>query len=573
MRLLLTTAAALFLQLSFAQIDYKGLPQWSWGKKDSTEYYLYTPSSLQKGDKYPLMLFLHGCCGDDYHATLRNTVDPPVRLWHDFANNQQQHPTFILSPKTSRGWKQHIPNLKAVIDSLIGTGAADPQRIYISGFSMGAQGTWEFIEQYPDFFAAAVPMGMDFKGKDPQKFTKVPIWAIRGDKDWWARHLGTQIKTLRSLTIENADSAEWHTGINPRLTNFEGMGHVVMWPAVRELDIRTWVYSKENNGNQYPSVILRTPSNVVQARRGEEVSVPFQAHDPDGKIVSVVLAYDGKNSNVPLTANSVIVNAAEGDRPFELRVTDDKGKTAVASGIIRTEVPTRINTTTLPSACAGEYFSHQLNASGNGIISWKANGSLPPGIRLSNDGVLSGVPGAAGKHSIEVMASDETHDVDTRRIEFSVDPKKKSAVVINNVRDHKGDTLPLSVVAEGMSPHVRGDDEVTLSGDLGNFKGLTMIMTNPGDTSAVKDAYIRFTTDDDATVYVAYEKLDNLFRSTIPAWLKEYKPEGKLTAQYYYYEVYSKDFAKGEVVLPDPQRKVNGVNNNYFVLVKKKEKK
>ena len=48
---------------SFAQIDYKGFPQWSWHKQDSTEYYLYTPSDIQPGKQYPIALFMHGCCG------------------------------------------------------------------------------------------------------------------------------------------------------------------------------------------------------------------------------------------------------------------------------------------------------------------------------------------------------------------------------------------------------------------------------------------------------------------------------------------------------------------------------
>ena len=163
------------------RIDYKGFPQWSWGKKDSTEFYIYSPSGTKVGEKYPVVLFLHGCCGDDYHATLRNAVDPPVRMWHAFGENTQRIPTYIISPKTKVGWRQHIENIKAVIDSLINKSNADAQRIYISGFSMGAQGTWEFVERYPDYFAAAIPMGMDFAGKDPAKFKDIPIWTIRGE--------------------------------------------------------------------------------------------------------------------------------------------------------------------------------------------------------------------------------------------------------------------------------------------------------------------------------------------------------------------------------------------------------
>src|SRR5436190_15287133 len=102
-----------------AQIDYKGFPQWSWHKEDSTEYYLYTPSNMKPGEKYPIALVMHGCCGDSYHATLRNTVDPPLRMWHNFGANTQSIPTYIIAPATSRGWDQHFNNLKKVMDDLV----------------------------------------------------------------------------------------------------------------------------------------------------------------------------------------------------------------------------------------------------------------------------------------------------------------------------------------------------------------------------------------------------------------------------------------------------------------------
>src|SRR5688572_12955266 len=126
----------------FPQIDYKGFPQWSKQQKDSTEYYLYTPSNMKAGEKCPIALFMHGCCGTDYHASLRNCVDPPVRMWHNFGENKQYFkPTYIIAPATSRGWQQHFKNLKAVIDDLIANHNGDPQRVYVCGFSMGGDGT------------------------------------------------------------------------------------------------------------------------------------------------------------------------------------------------------------------------------------------------------------------------------------------------------------------------------------------------------------------------------------------------------------------------------------------------
>ncbi|MBL4677394.1 MAG: alpha/beta hydrolase, partial [Mucilaginibacter sp.] len=225
-KLFVTIVLQLFIAFSISaqDIDYKGLPEWSWHKKGNTEYYLYTPKNMQAGKKYPFALFLHGCCGIDDHATLHNVVDAPARMWHGFGENKQRVPTYIIAPATSRGWAQHIPDLKAVMDSLVASQNADAQRIYICGFSMGAQGTFTFINQYPDYFAAAITMGMKFSG-DSLKVKNIPMWVNQGETDYYSRPLRKQVKMLRGLNGDGADTgATFNTGVNPRYSNFKGFG-------------------------------------------------------------------------------------------------------------------------------------------------------------------------------------------------------------------------------------------------------------------------------------------------------------------------------------------------------------
>lgn len=574
MRILLAAALVFTTALAYAQqIDYKGFPEWSWGKQDSTEYYLYTPSETAgTAQRLPIILFLHGCCGEDYHATLRNAVDPPVRFWHNFGKNSQSVPTYIMSPKTKQGWSQHFANIKRVIDKLIAEGKVDPQRIYISGFSMGAQGTWNFIEAHPGYFAAAVTMGMDFKGKDMAIFRNIPIWAIRGDQDWWARHLGSQIRAIRALSFENADSLEWHTGLNPRLTNFEGMGHGVMWPAVSQLELKQWIYSKINDGNNYPMVTIRRPSWQQDFNPGELVEIHFDALDSDGKIVRSEILVNGRPLWTSKSERSFRWPAVEGDNKIEVKVFDDKGKTAIAEVIVSVNIPASIQTVELPLLQVGKYFTHTITGKGNGVLTFSAD-ALPVGISLSSVGILSGVPTMQGEFKTIIRAVDEQGDRVETMLPMKIGKKDSEAVVLTNVRDYKGDTLPVSIVAEGVSPHLRGDDEVTFSGDLANYEGMLLINTSPSDTVLARPYYLQFDVDEDVTVYVAYEKLETLFTSGVPAWLKTFRKERHaLTTQYYYYDVYSKDFPKGKISLPDADEKRNGVNNNYFVMVRKKQK-
>jgi hypothetical protein len=82
---------------------------------------------------------------------------------------------------------------------------------------------------------------------------------------------------------------------------------------------------------------------------------------------------------------------------------------------------------------------------------------------------------------------------------------------------------------------------------------------------------LSFAVDEDVTVYIAYERQDHLYSSTIPDWLKAYdRIEGdKIVAQYFYFDVYKKDFPKGEIVLPGADAKSNNVMRNYFVMLQK----
>jgi len=64
-----------------------------------------------------------------------------------------------------------------------------------------------------------------------------------------------------------------------------------------------------------------------------------------------------------------------------------------------------ITTAVLPEAAVGSAYHLTLTAAGGtGCCTWSAVGSLPPGLTLSADGVLSGTPTTAGTFVLEVRA-------------------------------------------------------------------------------------------------------------------------------------------------------------------------
>lgn len=557
--------------VSFAQIDYKGFPQWSWHKQDSTEYYLYTPSGMQPGRQYPVALFMHGCCGVDDHASLRNAVDPPARMWHNFGANTQKIPTYIIVPATSQGWERHFDDLKKVMDDLVKSKQGDSQRIYICGFSMGGDGTFKFISRYPRYFAAAVIMGMELKG-DLAKIKDIPLWVNRGETDWYSRNMPRNVAAIRRLNGAVSDTGfSWSTGINPRFSDFKGVGHGVQWKAASTQDLTGWAYTKINDGNLYPHVWFDAPQWKKVFEKGVPVKVDIGAADPDGSISKIEIRINNRSyKNLLQQPFSFSFIPAAGDNFIEATVFDNKGKTNKAVTVIKTDIPVKLITTNLPYARQGALYTKQLFATGNGKIKFEPanNNFLPQGLSISSNGLIKGVPAVTGRNNFSIRVTDEDGDTTSQSYTINILEKRAGEIIISNALNDSGVVFPVSKIEKGGLPFFSQDDNEINFSETGSYEGLTYIKGNSTDTARTAENYLRFSTDENATIYIAYEKTDNLYNSTIPQWLTYYKkqPAAQIVAQYFYYDLYYKTFPKGEIILPGADEKRNKVNTNYFVI-------
>ncbi len=561
-------------------IDYKGFPQWSLQKKDSTEYALYTPTKMELGKKYPIALFMHGCCGKDYHASLRNAVDPPVRMWHNFGANTQQVPTYIISPATSQGWQQHFKNLKAVMDDLVANHQGDPQRIYVCGFSMGGRGTYQIIQAYPNYFAAAIAMGMDFSG-DSTLVKDIPLWMNQGETDWWTRNMRKQVAAIRVLNGLAADTGStWITGVNPRYTNFKGIGHAEQWPSATKQDITGWAYSKINDGNKYPTVYFSPAAYPVNTEAGKPVKLSIYAADPDGSISKVALYVNNVLFRTLKKAPyEVLIKPVAGDNLIEAVAYDNKGKQTTGITIVKVNIQPALISKTIAASNAGEYYYTKLGAKGNGelIFSLKANSSMPEGIRLYPDGTIKGITAATGNFKFEIELKDEDDEICDATYSLLVNAKKTGNVLVSDITSASGAKYRLGKMMLNEAPFFNSKDAVLTTdleeinfSDVNGYDGLTFIQTNVNDADTSLADFLSFTVDEDAVVYVAYEKLNNTMKSTIPAWLNDFaKEKGEIAAQYRYFDVYSKKYSKGSITLPAAEAKRNNVSSNYFVMIKK----
>jgi predicted peptidase len=122
------------------------------------------------------------------------------------------------------------------LKQVINTENVDTSRIYVTGVSMGAFGTWDILRRDPGTFAAAVPMS---GGGDPATaaaIKDVPIWAFHGSADSVVNVQGTRdmINALHAV------------GSDAKYTEIAGGDHVI-WPSVYADPSNTlysWLFSQ-----------------------------------------------------------------------------------------------------------------------------------------------------------------------------------------------------------------------------------------------------------------------------------------------------------------------------------------
>jgi predicted peptidase len=149
--------------------------------RDTTEelhYWLYLPVNYSEKEKCPLILFLHGAGerGDDLQKV---KVHGPPKL----VEQRSDCPAIVVSPQcpNERIWSP--TQLSLLLDKCMETLKVDPDRIYVTGLSMGGFGTWALCTKEPERFAAAIPICGGGDVSKAARLVKLPIWVFHGAKD------------------------------------------------------------------------------------------------------------------------------------------------------------------------------------------------------------------------------------------------------------------------------------------------------------------------------------------------------------------------------------------------------
>lgn len=145
-----------------------------------TKYLLSLPAGYDKdtSQRWPLVIFLHGSgeSGSDLEKVKKHGPPKMVAAGHQF-------PFILVSPQSPApvGWKDET--IYQLLLSIKKNQRVDPDRIYLTGLSMGGAGTWSLAMKHPEEFAAIVPICGEGDTADVWKLRHMPIWCFQGAKD------------------------------------------------------------------------------------------------------------------------------------------------------------------------------------------------------------------------------------------------------------------------------------------------------------------------------------------------------------------------------------------------------
>jgi predicted peptidase len=170
-------------------------------------YVVYVPREFSNARSWPVIVALHG--GGEYgNDGMKQTAGGLARA---IRINPERFPAIVVFPQAhadgTPGWQMEGGKAAlAELENAIKEFRGDPKRIYLTGLSAGANGSWFLLSRYPERFAAAVIVCgfvSPFKGKtsgvnypalapasttDPfsaiaKRVSSIPIWIFHGDAD------------------------------------------------------------------------------------------------------------------------------------------------------------------------------------------------------------------------------------------------------------------------------------------------------------------------------------------------------------------------------------------------------
>lgn len=201
------------------------------------------------GKRYPLVVFLHGSGerGSDNASHMRNGV-------YAFCEkeNREKHPCFLIAPQCPSDSRWSGANIERsgifntdpteagklaleLIEKTIRENPdIDPDRVYITGLSMGGSGSFDLMMRRPELFAAGLPICSRSDPRFVDRIKNIPVWLWHGRLD----------ETTPVSYSRNMVDALQKAGGNVKYTELSTYNHDIWFVAYYNPAVMDWLFAQ-----------------------------------------------------------------------------------------------------------------------------------------------------------------------------------------------------------------------------------------------------------------------------------------------------------------------------------------
>jgi len=203
-------------------------------------YWLSLPKgySVDPAQKWPLVIFLHGAgeSGNDLEMLKKHGLPKLIAEGKEF-------PFVVVAPQAPDARKRwNVEVLNRLLDEVLARHNVDPDRVYLTGLSMGGFGTWAWATENPERFAAVAPIaGGGVAHYAARHMKNLPIWAFHGEKD-------TVVLPQETFNVVNALTRLGAPEV--RLTVYPEAAHDAWTQAYDTQALYTWLLSHRRAGSK-----------------------------------------------------------------------------------------------------------------------------------------------------------------------------------------------------------------------------------------------------------------------------------------------------------------------------------
>jgi hypothetical protein len=375
-----------------ARADYQANKYVEPGTNQVLEYNLFVPGNIVSGAKYPLLVYLHAA--SDKNPPNR-TLSSDGKGWvpQMMTADGGKTTAFYMIPisqTNASGWGDPLGPITdtekfegrltvVVVKQLLSKYPIDADRLYVTGASMGARGTYDLLRRYPDLFAAGAPAAAPARPDDAAIYATQNIWSVMGANDPVAQPNRDTVAAIRKACG------------NPIYTELAGHGHD-SWRSIYPMpEFIAWMFAQRRG---VPWAKISTAPTEAQVKAHEASPV------------------NGLTPSQPIVVSPTCSPAGNGGTGGSAGATDSGGAASggVASGGVAgteaTSVAGQPGLTGRGGLSAGGT-TESANAAAGSVAASVGGGVGVAGSSNAGASALPGTLGSAGSNATEANPADD----------------------------------------------------------------------------------------------------------------------------------------------------------------------